>query len=175
MPVSPSHTEKSSDPTAALDLGSYRFVLLLDHDNIPMDRFAIDTLVHQWFLTLGVIDDLPTIVDIIVRAYGGWFEETISSSKRYEAHDFYQSRCPALLRLDGKYARILFSFADDLLISKPTLFDPGQTRITLTFSSRTTKKDFILSKTAPTCSDAACEIRNVRRWFGSDRACLKAQ
>ena len=161
----------SNDVPAA----GFRLVLLVDHDNMPSGQFSLEAVIRRWLQTLQPSPNLPGVVEIHVRAYGGWFEESASSAKRYEAHDFYQARCPAVLHVSNIYFRITFAFADDLLASRLSLTAPGSVRITHTVSNRTSKKDFLINKSAPTCPDPTCEISDVRRWLRLDAACLKKQ
>lgn len=139
--------------------------LLLDHDNIPYQRVSLRTILEEWLLGVPSLPD--GVVDVTVRAYGGWFCDTTTTEARFVAAKFYQENCPTLLRLQDRYFRMRFEFADQLLAPK----HGAALQITHTVIMRTQRQQLRIKANAPACSEANCELRRLKSWLRKRRAC----
>lgn len=139
--------------------------LLLDHHNIPFNRVPLRTILEGW---LTAVPSLPAgVVDVTLRAYGGWFRDATTTDARFRAAEFYQENCPTLLRLNDRYFRMRFEFADHVLALKqrPAL------QISHTVVTRAQRQLLRVRPDAPRCSEASCELRRLRSWLRKRRAC----
>lgn len=84
------------------------FVILVDHANVPTEVLSFQDILQRWIAELENDNSLPETIDVSVRAYGGWFDDWVSSPERYTAAEYYQDNCPAVLRIGSRYLRLAF-------------------------------------------------------------------
>lgn len=144
--------------------------LLIDHDNIPWAGVTVERLVR---LALdALMDKMPAgLVDVTIRAYGGWFDGNLPTLSRERASAFYQEECPSLIEHGSMRARIAFEFADELLAGTA---DSTRVRIRNTYQRRRSKQTAVPDKSAPICADPHCELKSIRRWLKKNSACSKS-
>jgi uncharacterized LabA/DUF88 family protein len=145
------------------------FDLLLDHDNIPWHEIDISQLIRCWLFR--VMDGSPAgVLDVRLRAYGGWFAGNVASARRFDALTFYQKSCPAVIKLGPAFVRIAFEFADSLLLGTF-----GVVPIRNTYVTRASGQVLKPRAGVQTCGETDCEIKRMRRWVGRRRACPKTE
>jgi hypothetical protein len=152
--------------------------LLVDHDNIPFDRVTVRAILERWIRAAHLASAVGEsgVVDLRVRAYGGWFEGSTSSAARFAAMDFYQGPdgCPSILKHGGLFCRVAFEFAEQLVAFGPNVRVAGADaglRITHTVATRASPHRIVASADAATCQQPDCQLQMVRRWLRKKRAC----
>lgn len=145
-------------------------VCLIDHDNVPISRLSVTDLLTQWLASLPPEDEDLPVQDLLVRAYGGWWYESNVSNSRYQAAATYAAHCPAMLRVRGRYWRILFEFADTLLAPSATPLGP---RIDNTFVLRPAPQLFLPRQPELACLEQDCEALRLRKWVRQRRGCTR--
>lgn len=154
------------------EAASAQFVLLVDHDNIPLSDMPLDRIVTRWVQSIGADHTLPAVISVHIRAYGGWFSEERATQARYRAVEYYQEFCPALFRLDKHFCRLSFQFAD-FLANPSSLLSSGDTRISHTMAERSSVPRCKPRKNADPCDQQDCELAGVRKWLKGKHACTR--
>ena len=144
---------------------------LIDHDNVATYLPQLSAFLHTWVSSVASEFHLPTVGDITVRAYGGWWREEMASEARFSAAKAYSVHCPALIKTEGHYWRVRFEFADRLLLPKGSR--PGIPTIQHTVVSRPAPPLSIAKALGGTCGEAGCELTRCRRWIFSRRGCTR--
>lgn len=115
---------------------------------------------------------LPQVGDMTVRAYGGWWREEAASDARFSAAVQYSEHCPALLATAGRYWRVRFEFADDLLLpADPAVGSPS---IRHTVAMRPPPPLAISQVHGAVCTEDGCEVQRCRRWLYRRRGCTRS-
>jgi hypothetical protein len=144
------------------------WILLIDHDNIPLQEVGLATLITQWLKYSPSDSQESGIQELLVRSYGGWWREDRQSTSRFSAGPRYADLCPALMRVNGCYWRVRFEFADHLLA-----FDGEQSpAITHTFALRPAPQ-LCLATEGKGCEEQDCEARKLRKWVMRRRGCTR--
>lgn len=144
---------------------------LIDHDNVASYLPQLSAFLRTWGSAVANEFRLPTIGDITVRAYGGWWREEMASDARFSAAQTYTANCPALIKTDGHYWRVRFEFADRLLL--PPNSRSSVPAIQHTVVSRPAPPLSIAKNLGGTCGEAGCELLRCRKWIFSRRACTR--
>lgn len=126
--------------------------------------------IHHYRLRSFVVEPLrlhggkgPVHID--VRAYGGWFTGSVSTSARAQAATRYADVCPSVIRLENTYMKFRFSFADQLLT--PALASPPKITHTIVVRDR----EQHLAPKEVVCNESGCELSTLKRWVRKRRAC----
>jgi uncharacterized LabA/DUF88 family protein len=144
-----------------------RMVMLIDHDNFHPSGVTPTQLVSTWATNvLPTLDVNTGIISVQLRAYGGWFRERSASNSRFSAIQFYNDSCPAILRIQNRYIRISFEFADSLASSQ----DCGL-NVTHTFVTRKAPLRVKPRISPQSCTHPDCKLHDVRRWLRGRKAC----
>lgn len=149
-----------------------KMTLLLDHANVPFQRLTLRDLLESWFDSIGLPAALA-MVDVKLRAYGGWYEGNSASRSRFQAAKFYQSHCPTLFRYKRCLVKTTFEFADYVL---PCTDGVGEVEVPIRHSvvSRGSASYVKLKPGALDCTEANCQLASVRRWARKRKACLNS-
>lgn len=152
--------------------GVTRAFLLIDHDNVPWASVSLRSIFESWIG--GCRESLPdvSVVDVRVRAYGGWFEGEDITDARFDAASHYQQSCPAIMQVQGLLLRTHFEFADRLLHDSDLPENAEQPRIHYTYVVRSAAQLVAERSSAPPCNEPTCELDKVRKWIRRRRACL---
>lgn len=146
-----------------MDLGTRVHYLLLDHDNADYASFPLADVLRGW---LGTMGSGPTVGEVVVRAYGGWWRAGIATTSRHEAASYYSTACPAILQIGASYWRTRFEFADRLAV------DSSSPRIEETFVLRPASP-LVKADASGGCAEAGCESSRLRKWLFRRRGCTK--
>jgi hypothetical protein len=148
-------------------------VLLLDHDNVEQSGVGLLTLIHTWIDSAGTHLQATGVMSLLVRAYGGWFQDTRTSPARIRASEFYQEATPSILRRNGRYYSLSFEFADHLAASTigAGLADPM--RITHTVARRAAALQVKILNDKQQCTEPDCELKATKKWIRKKRACTR--
>ena len=147
---------------------------LIDHNNVRFDTYDLKGLVVSWLdaINAEVLQHLPSILTISVRAYGGWYQEDQTTESRFQAAEFYQERCPSALIHRNKTYRLVFSFAESLVQTQYELFE--SIRITHTVVPRNLSEKLLLRQQKK-CFESQCELKRIRKWLKGNKACPKEE
>ena len=149
-------------------MNNHRALILIDHSNIPWDTISVTDILRQWTRPMASDSATRFVMFLVVRAYGGWFDGDLTSSDRFAAATFYQDTCPALFETGKMTASVRFEFADTLSPWGVTV--ASRLAITHTVASRRAPGRYLLTKAA-TCTNAKCQLKLLRKWSRSKRAC----
>lgn len=152
-------------------MNSAAHILLLDHDNIDFDRISVRGLLELWIDADPMLQQTAAVLRL--RAYGGWFVESISSDARHRAAEFYMEAAPSLFKYQGRYYSVAFEFADSL-VGASALVGPSSVRIANTVVRRASAPTVRVIPGAPGCPESDCQLRATRRWIRNNRACTRA-
>jgi uncharacterized LabA/DUF88 family protein len=144
------------------------WILLIDHDNIPLREGALSAIISCWLASVPAELRGNAIQELLVRSYGGWWQEESQSTSRYKAGPFYADECPALVRVADHYWRVHFEFADYLLSD-----EEHSALITHTFALRPAPHLFFATSDGRGCDEYDCEAKKLRRWLMSRRGCTR--
>jgi uncharacterized LabA/DUF88 family protein len=149
---------------------SAKLYLLVDHSNIPWEKLNISKLISAWIAELRTQCDLPYVLNLIIRAYGGWYSGGIASAERYRAAEHYQRIVPSALKAHDRLCKIRFEFADTLAaLPSGEYREPFAVRHTVVPRSRLISIGWKTPR--PTCHDPNCKIKDIHRWLHKNRAC----
>jgi len=152
------------------EMENAKLYLLVDHSNIPWEKLNITKLISAWIAGLLTHCDLPYVLNLIIRAYGGWYTGGIASAERYRAADHYQRIVPSALKAHERLCKIRFEFADTLATLPAVEYrEPFAVRHTVAPRSRLISIGWKTPR--PTCSAANCKIKDVHRWLHKNKAC----
>jgi len=144
-------------------------VLLVDHDNLPGPTVPFRDILLPWFSDLQR-DFEPSILDLTIRVFGGWFRDLHTTERRFEAAAYYQDTCPTALRANSHIVRINFRFADSLQL-------PGPSRKSFPITHTVAKRKGAVYHSQRSdwlkCKQDECQLSKVRRWFWKRSACTK--
>lgn len=144
---------------------------LIDHDNVATNLTQLNAFLKSWLRELFRDYPLPDVGDIMVRAYGGWWLEEMSSEARFSASQIYSAYCPALISTDGHYWRVNFEFADRLLLPSGT--QPQVPNFHYTVVMRPAPLLKVAKVLGQTCGEVDCELQRCRRWLSKRRGCTR--
>jgi hypothetical protein len=146
------------------------FILLIDHYNLPFSNVTPRSIIETWIARV-VDTSSANIVQVKVRAYGGWFIGSTASDGRFRASEYYQNNCPSLFKIKNSYCRVSFEFADNLIpLAQSSITCPA---IENTLVIRKSTQQIKFRPDAPLCNEPDCELRTVRRWLRKRRACFR--
>ena len=147
-----------------------KLFLLVDHANIPFEKVSFIKLVTAWIEDLATSFELPSVLSLKVKAYGGWYVGNTASGERYRAAELYQRIVPTGLKVRGHLCRIRFEFADYLeTLPANERYQPFAVHHTV--SPRTRLLSIGWKTPIPTCQEPSCKIKEVHRWLHKDKAC----
>ena len=126
----PGHVVEAESPSHEISAGGeVTLLVLVDDANVPHARVSVGTIIEKWLATLS--GDLSvSVATVCVRAYGGWYVSGSCTDERWDAASRYQDTCPSILRVDNRFFRIAFKFADTILADD--LFCPGRNPVMIT-------------------------------------------
>ena len=150
-----------------------RVCFLLDHENIPFQAVTVADIVEQWLDSRSAPSSTSELVHVLIRAYGGWFEEQRSTRARFLAADFYQTSCPSVFRHGRSLCKLSFEFADFLAPIGGAEHNRPPIRITHSLVTRSSPQVLNLRTPQIQCNEDGCQLRVVRQWLRRRRACSK--
>ena len=151
--------------------GGMMLYCLIDHDNVASHLPRLSAVLSTWAGEIAHEFRLPTVGDITVRTYGGWWREELASEARFSATQLYPEHCPALIRTTGHYWRVRFEFADSLLLPRGVRCNVPDIKHTVI--GRPAPPLSISKALGGTCGEPNCEITRCRRWIFQRRGCTR--
>lgn len=150
-----------------------RILMLLDHENVPLREFPVSRLIQEVAQARVAAGNAPPVLQIHVRAYGGWFEGNSASAARARAFEYYQNNLPAITRVGHHLARCSFEFADYPLSITDSRKDDRRLPITHTVATRNSPVHFKKKAATELCPEVECQLSAVTRWLNKRTACTK--
>lgn len=150
-------------------------LVLVDHKNLSSSPVRPSDILSRWLVDNPESAAHGPVIDIHIRTYGGWFQETLPTEERASAIGYYQAHLPTLFQVRNRYYRTHLNFADALLISD--LFHGDSPSISLTHTTvlRPAELASTVRADTPPCVLTTCRIAEARRWIRRRRACLDPQ
>lgn len=142
-------------------------VILVDHSNIESANLDTANAISEWFSIWA--DGASTsngLTDILIRLYGGWFEELAFSPDRLRAIETAAKYWPELVSAENSHGRIHLEFSDHLLIR-------GTPRISHTLVPRNGPLRIRRTQLASNCQTARCAARAAFDWLRSNSGCTE--
>lgn len=105
---------------------------------------------------------------VLVRAYGGWFQDISTSPGRFPALRHYQDTCPSTWKHDDTLFQMRFQFAEEVAVLDAD--SNVSLRITHTIATRD-RAQTLKPHSGIVCHHSNCELPPLRKWIRKKRAC----
>ncbi|MBX3712204.1 MAG: hypothetical protein KF800_09615 [Lysobacter sp.] len=142
-------------------------LLLVDHVNSDLrNENALKYVLGSWIESFKKIKGDSGTVELLVRAYGGWWFDGVASLERDQAFEYYQSACPSLIATHGVIARVRFEFADYLLVDTSK-----RAKISHSVGIRTKPERLRAKMVSGSCRIQGCASESILSWARNKKAC----
>lgn len=149
-------------------------LILIDYNNLANAPAKLTDAFTAWLSNSPLAASAGAVVDISVRAYGGWYNETQPTDERSEAIAYFQKELPSLFVAGHRYFRTHLEFADSLVeIPQSHAGHTTKPRFTHTVALRPAELTTTVKPGAAACTIPNCRLVETRRWVRRRKACLE--